>query len=34
MPAKKKIVTFRRTGKGKKSDGQRKSIECLTYVTF
>lgn len=29
MPARKKLVTFKRTGKGKKSDGQKKAIERL-----
>ena len=29
MPAKKKIVTFKRTGAGKKADGQKKAIERL-----
>ncbi len=29
MPAKKKIVTFKRTGKGKKSDGQKKAVERI-----
>ncbi len=29
MPAKKKIVTFKRTGKGKKADGHKKAVERL-----